>query len=177
MRKFKLYWDKDREEQWLNEMADIGWGMTKFFLGLYTFEPCKAGEYQYRIDFPGNSLNDEERREYIGFVEDTGAEYVSQWMVWIYFRKETTKGRFEIYSDYESKIMVYTRIHSFLKKLLALELLALVINIPSIWMGSIFNLFLALVLLLPIMVVISVVLKRTASKIRELEREKELSNG
>lgn len=28
----KLYFDKDKEEQWLNEMADKGWNMKKAVL-------------------------------------------------------------------------------------------------------------------------------------------------
>ena len=52
MRKFRLYYDKEKEEEWLNEMCRKGWGMTNFFLGFYTFEPCASGEYTYQVDFP-----------------------------------------------------------------------------------------------------------------------------
>ena len=33
MIKFKLYFDKDKETQWLNEMSQKGWAMTGFFAG------------------------------------------------------------------------------------------------------------------------------------------------
>ena len=50
MKKFKLYYDKDKEEAFLNEMSAKGYAMKRFFLGLYTFEKCRPGEYTYRVD-------------------------------------------------------------------------------------------------------------------------------
>ena len=38
MMKFKLYFDTDAEVKWLNEMADKGYAMTRFFAGFYTFD-------------------------------------------------------------------------------------------------------------------------------------------
>lgn len=59
MIKFKLYYDKDQEEKFLNEMSDQGYAMKKFFLGFYTFEPCNPGEYTYRVDLiAGKDINE-----------------------------------------------------------------------------------------------------------------------
>ena len=44
MKKFVLYFDKDKETEWLNKMAQDGWAMTDFFAGVYTFEPCEKGD-------------------------------------------------------------------------------------------------------------------------------------
>ena len=55
MIKFKLYFDKDKETAWLNEMSSNGWSMNGFFAGFYRFEPCEKGKYTYQIDF-GNKL-------------------------------------------------------------------------------------------------------------------------
>ena len=52
MKRFRMYYDKDAEEVWLNEMCQKGWAMTSFFAGLYTFAPCQPGEYIYQIDMP-----------------------------------------------------------------------------------------------------------------------------
>ena len=49
MVKFRLYYDKDKEQDWLMEMVNRGWAVKKFFLGFYTFEPCEPGEYIYQI--------------------------------------------------------------------------------------------------------------------------------
>lgn len=48
LHRWKLYFDKDLEESWLNQLAQQGWGLTSFCLGRYTFEPIEPGEYIYR---------------------------------------------------------------------------------------------------------------------------------
>ncbi len=114
MRKFRLYYDKEKEEAWLNKMTGQGWAMTGFFLGVFTFEPCEPGKYTYQVDLPEISgmfvRRGEARREYIEFVEATGAEYVCSWAVWVIFRKETEKGAFRLYTDADSQIRLYRRI-------------------------------------------------------------------
>lgn len=114
MRKIRFYFDKDKEEIWLNRLCEKGWAMTGFFLGVYTFQPCEPGKYTYRIDMPGeigkNKIGDQQKRQYIDFVEETGAEYVCDWGWWVTFRKETSEGKFELYTDLESKIALYKRI-------------------------------------------------------------------
>lgn len=50
LHRWKLYFDKDLEESWLNQLAQQGWGMSSFCLGRYTFEPIEPGEYIYRVD-------------------------------------------------------------------------------------------------------------------------------
>ena len=47
MTKFKIYFDKDVETKWLNQMVAEGWALKSFFAGFYTFEECKKGEYIY----------------------------------------------------------------------------------------------------------------------------------
>ena len=114
MKKFRLYYDKDKEEKWLNRMCEKGWAMTGFFMGVYTFESCEKSEYIYRIDMPGeigkSSIRDGKAREYISFVEETGAEYVCTWGWWVIFRKKASAGNFELYTDTESQIALYRRI-------------------------------------------------------------------
>ena len=47
MIRFRLYFDKDAETKWLNEMAEQGWAMKSFFTGFYSFERCEPGQYMY----------------------------------------------------------------------------------------------------------------------------------
>lgn len=63
MKKFKIYFDKDKEEEWLNEMAQNGYAFTSFFLGMYSFEKCEPGEYSYQID-----LLDNDTQKFLLFV-------------------------------------------------------------------------------------------------------------
>lgn len=73
MRKFRLYYDKEKEEAWLNEMCRQGWAMTKFFLGVFQFMPCEPGKYTYQVDMPGLpgtfGMHSGIKKEYIDFVE------------------------------------------------------------------------------------------------------------
>lgn len=41
MIRFRLYFDKDKETAWLNEMSGCGWAMNGFFAGFYRFEKCE----------------------------------------------------------------------------------------------------------------------------------------
>ncbi len=114
MKKFKLYFDKEKEEAWLNGMCSRGLAMTKFFLGFYTFAPCEPGAYTYQVDMPPASRKFfgwwGRKREYVSFVEGTGAEYVCSWGFWVIFRKESAKGEFKLYTDIESRILLYQRV-------------------------------------------------------------------
>ena len=47
MKKFKLCFDKNREMDWLNEMARQGWNLTKFGYGLYRSEERRVGKECY----------------------------------------------------------------------------------------------------------------------------------
>lgn len=142
MKKFRLYFDKDKEEIWLNEMSREGWAMTDFVAGVYTFTPCEPGEYIYRIDMPGEIGKTPiwyENREYIELVEETGAEYVCRWGWWMIFRKEASQGTFELYTDTQSQIALYRRIRKVFLIVGMLELsLALqnTMNMAHFWNGG-----------------------------------------
>ena len=111
MKKFRLYFDKDAEEKWLNKMSEKGYAMEDFFLGSYTFSKCEKNQYIYRIDLLDNWRGD--REDYSSFMEETGAKFVCQWYRWVWFRKESAKGPFELYTDKESQTKQYVRIMRF----------------------------------------------------------------
>ena len=77
MKKFKIYFDKDAENQWINQMAEQGYALTGFKMGMYTFEPCQPGEYIYLIDLIDQTRDSFE--EYCADMEKTGAEMVCRW--------------------------------------------------------------------------------------------------
>lgn len=127
MKKFRLYFDKDEEQNWLQKMSSEGWGLKNFFLGVYTFLPCKPGEYIYQIDLLDNWSGD--KKDFAQFMEDSGVEVVSQWYRWVYLRKKAEDGPFEMYTDLESKINQYTRIRTFFKVGLIVEIICFLIQI------------------------------------------------
>ena len=91
-------WDFEKEEEWLNEMAEQGWELAGVGFCTYTFRQCEPGEYTVRLEMHSPDP------EYISFMEETGAEKVGRLFQWIYFRRKTEYGEFNIYSDIDSRI-------------------------------------------------------------------------
>ena len=98
IRKWFWVWEFEKEEQWLNEMALNGWALDGVGLCEYRFVACEPGEYTVRLEMHAWD------EEYISFMRETGAEYVGRMMAWIYFRKKTAEGPFDLYSDIDSRI-------------------------------------------------------------------------
>ena len=74
---YKWFWDWDfeKEEQWLNDMADKGLILTSVGMpGKYTFEECTPCEYTIRTEKLKNRISHPESKKYIQFIEETGAE-------------------------------------------------------------------------------------------------------
>lgn len=127
MVKFRLYYDKDKEEVFLNSMANQGWCMERFILGFYRFRPCEKGEYTYRIDLT-NDKSAAALRDLFELIQDSGGEVVQTWGVWTIFRK---RGSFELYTDPQSKISHYTRIRNLFFILALAETAITVSNLMS----------------------------------------------
>ena len=68
---FKLFfvWDFEKEERWLNEMAQEGWVLDNTGFSFYTFVRCEPGEYIIRLEMNPSS-------DYRAFVKELGAEYI-----------------------------------------------------------------------------------------------------
>lgn len=98
IKKWVWVWDFDKEEQWLNTMVQQGWVLDKTGFCRYEFVRCEPGEYTVRLEMR------EHDEGYLGFMAETGAEYVGRVMKWIYFRKKTELGPFELFSDLESRV-------------------------------------------------------------------------
>lgn len=132
MVKFRWYYDKDKEEIWLNEMAQEGYAMTHFFLGFYWFEECEKGEYIYQIDLFTENKRNMTHREYVNLIEETGAEYVGRWFWWRFFRRKAELGEFELYTDASSKIEQFQRIFRFFRAVAILESICFVYELVLI---------------------------------------------
>ena len=98
VKKWIWIWEFDKEERWLNTMAQQGWVLDKLGFCRYEFVRCDPGAYTVRLEMR------EHDEAYLSFMADTGAEYVGRMMKWIYFRKKTEDGPFELFSDLESRI-------------------------------------------------------------------------
>lgn len=111
MRRWKFTFDKDAEQDWINDYAQKGWAMVSFFVGVVTFVPCQPGEYIYQIDLlPGTGLRADNYEDYAAFMSEMNVEVLQRWGRWVYLRKRAGDGPFEVYTDTASKIALYRRI-------------------------------------------------------------------
>lgn len=126
MTKFRLYFNKDKETMWLNEMAKEGCAMMGFFAGFYAFEKCEPGEYIYQIDF--SQEFGRVHSAYREFMKETGAEIMGVWGYWVFLRRKAAEGVFELYTDVESMITHYSRIRRMFRVGLGAELCCLIME-------------------------------------------------
>ena len=127
MIKFRMYFDKDKETQWLDEMAAEGWAVKSFFAGFYTFEQCEKGEYQYQIDFCDKVLSISD--DYREFMNENDVEIVQRWGFWVILRKKTSDGEFVLYSDVDSQLDHYKKILRMFQGVTIFEFLILLYEI------------------------------------------------
>lgn len=106
----KRFHDLEKEENWLNEMAEKGLALKSITGGLYRlayrFEPCDK-KYVYRVDYnPEMPVLEEITSPYVMFVTSAyAAEYVCCAINNVYFRKAADSGDFPpIYTDLDSRI-------------------------------------------------------------------------
>ena len=170
MIKFKLYFDKDKETQWLNEMSQKGWAMTGFFAGFYRFESCEKGKYTYQIDF-GNeffSVSDDYRE----FMSDSDIEIIQSWGFWVFLRKLSSEGGFQLYTDVDSQIEHYKKIRNMFKAVTVIELICLFIELFSASMTNSPLLWSFVFLILAIIIAFFNITNRTNDIIHELTERK-----
>ena len=125
----KAYWDFEKEEKWINEMCAKGMHLVNYTWCKYTFEDGEQGEYIYRLELLENPPNHDESAAYIKFLEESGVEHVTSYQCWIYLRKLSSEGDFEVYSDVESKLKYYKRVNGFWMLVAVANLVAGITNI------------------------------------------------
>ena len=122
---FKWYWvwDFEKEEQWLNAMAAEGWALSRVGWCTYHFERTEPGAYEVRLEC--RKADD----AYISFVQETGAVYLGRVVMWIYFRRRSELGPFELNGDLDSRIAQLNTISRFMLPIGLLNLSMGLINL------------------------------------------------
>ena len=172
----KLFWvwEYQEEEQWLNEKSAQGFQLVEYrFPGRYFFKEGKPGEYLYRYELLDGSPDAAHNQDYLHFLEEMGIEEVCRYLNYVYVRRRAELGPFALFNDLPSRIAYLQRIAKLLRILCVLEIIALLCNMPAVFMGFAFNMFvvgfsLALFLLLLVW------LGKISSKIRDMEEEQVL---
>ena len=109
-------WDYEKEELWLNAMAQEGWALQRVGFCTYYFEKTEPGEYIVRLECRKRDEG------YVSFLSDMGAEYIGRVAMWVYFRRKSELGEFELNSDLDSRIDQLTKIGRVLLAVGALNL-------------------------------------------------------
>lgn len=131
-------WNYDKEENWLNDMSSRGLQLVNPGIGRYTFEEGVPGAYQYRIEYLDKWPRNPESAAYIRFMEESGIEHVGSIKNWVYFRKKTSDGPFDLFNDIDSRIRHIKKIFRLMVCLLPILLYCTVYEILlSISAGSV----------------------------------------
>lgn len=127
--KFYWAWQFDKEEKWLNECSAKGLHLCDVGICRYTFEEGIPGAYSHKLELLENWPTHPESVAYIHFLEDTGVEMVGSLLRWVYFRKKTVDGPFDLFSDIDSRIKHLNRITFLFLPIMFLEFSAGISNL------------------------------------------------
>ncbi len=129
---WKVMYDFEKEERWLNEMSAKGLSLSDYSWCRYVFEETPNTQYIYRIELLENVPKHPESMAYLRFLEENGVECAAMYMRWVYLRKNAAEGPFEIYTDQASKLKYYQRLLLFFNTMMGIELGAGIMNLGTI---------------------------------------------
>lgn len=110
MRKIKFFIDYNKEENWLNSMAQLGYELEDVCFG-YKFHKGKPEKSNIKIDYR-TFKSKEEFWNYCALFEDCGWKHIagSKYSGTQYFKKVNESGTEDIFSDISSKAGRYKRL-------------------------------------------------------------------
>ncbi|MEG0705118.1 MAG: DUF2812 domain-containing protein [Carnobacterium sp.] len=134
MKKFKLFIDMKKEEQYLKEMAEKGWGLVKYSAyNRYTFEKIHPESLSYRIDYQMFKKKGD-YTDYLTLFEDSGWKHISgsQSSGFHFFLPENDNNQdLDIFSDSQSSRARYKRLYNQATIWLALMIVYFILLQPS----------------------------------------------
>lgn len=110
MKKFKMFFDIEKEELWLNEQLQKGYRCANIGgLGIYTFEKTDK-RYVMRLDYQ-DYLSKKKFEDYKGLYEDFDWVYINgPWLGGIRYWQKEDDGQSQIFSDRQSESYYYKRL-------------------------------------------------------------------
>lgn len=175
MIKFKLMFDKDAEQSWLNELSLRGKAMTGFFAGFYSFEETEPGKWSYQIDFSDRFGKVSE--DYRSFMKEMEIEIVKVWGFWVILRKPATDGEFKLFTDVDSRLAHYKKIRTLFCVTAILELILFCMEAVATFVLNEPLAFIPMLLLGILTVTLIQQTKRTDNIISELREQKRETCG
>lgn len=107
MKKFKIFFDYEKEERWINAMCAQGWHLKKISLFVFTFERNEPGLYVYR-NILMYHLGD---KDYSEFLTKLGIEFVCVYGNIVYLRKRADAGMFEFDSGNQMRLQNINQVY------------------------------------------------------------------
>ena len=167
----------EEEERWINEMSAKGQALVYAGVCRYVFENEEPGKYQYKIQLLNKFPSSQESQAYLQFLEETGIEFISSILKWVYLRKKTEDGPLELYSDIGSAIRYFRRLQLFF---ITLTILEFFVGIQNLWIGiflftnvRFLNLIMGLLLIF-LGVLLAAAARTHTIKLQELRRERQI---
>lgn len=87
MKRFNYTMNHKADEAYMAEMCRAGWAAVSLVEGVWTFEPCRPGQYTYRVCYLRGKSREEIEKLKCGLAS-RGIEFVSRYSFWAIFRSE-----------------------------------------------------------------------------------------
>lgn len=127
----RVFFDYEKEEQWLNDMSKRGLEFVSYSLFKYTFVDSQPGKYIYRIELLDQFPSTTKSRDYIEFCQGLGIDHVGSHGRWVFFKKLASQGPFQIFSDSDSIKKHYRTIGTLYAVVGFINVLAILINVAN----------------------------------------------
>jgi hypothetical protein len=115
MKKFRVFIDMEKEEQYLKQLAEQGWGLVKYSsLNIYTFEKITPQTLNYKIDYR-DFKNKAAYSEYLTLFEDSGWRHISGSKnsgIHIFLPLDSQAQAMDIFSDNTSRNERYKHLYN-----------------------------------------------------------------
>ena len=97
MRTFNYTMNHKADEAYMASMCRKGWAATRLVEGFWSFEPCRPGQYTYRVGYL-RGKSGAEVEQWKRTLAAQGIEFVSRYSFWAIFRSER---EFQLYAPEE----------------------------------------------------------------------------
>ncbi len=131
-------WQLEKEQAWINEMAQHGYSLKHAGRLRFDFEETEPDRYIYKSIFLKGSSGSDDNIKYFKFLEEMGINVVCYLnypgTCWVYTRalKEDYPDGIELYSDIDSKINYQKVMAGYLVFLIIFTLLAGLLNLSVV---------------------------------------------
>lgn len=175
-------WELPKEEVWINEMAEHGYGLVHAGRITFEFEDIEPGQYKYREILFKGSWDSDKVREFLQFMEEMGIRNVAHVSypnhTILYMRYEDNGTDPEIYSDLDSKIEYEKMLCSYLLPLAIINILAFVYNmcvfVSFLLNGRFSGINLLCFINLGIAIAVFIQISKKQSTIKKLQEERSI---